>query len=109
MNIGKRLKNYRELTGMTQQEVAQRMHITRQCLANWEIDKREPGLEQLVELCKIYGIGLQELTEVKSQEDVKVTVRTEVGNDMVIHLPIEALVEIVIQDGQRRAIFRPDR
>lgn len=109
MNIGKKLKNYRELTGMTQQEVVQRMHITRQCLANWEIDKREPGLEQLVELCKIYGIGLQKLTGTKNQEDVKVTVRTEAGNDIVIHLTAEALVEIVIQDGRRRAIFRPDR
>lgn len=42
--------------GMTQEEVAKKMHISKQTIGNWENGKVIPRFAQLVMLCRIYGI-----------------------------------------------------
>ena len=61
MEIGKKLADYRRITGLTQQEVANTIHVSRQCLGNWETGYREPRIDDILTLCKLYGIGLNQL------------------------------------------------
>lgn len=61
MDIGKKLAEYRRAAGLTQQEAADRIHVSRQCLGNWETGKREPRIGDVVQLCQVYGIGLDQL------------------------------------------------
>ena len=44
--------------GMTQEEVAKRMHISKQTICNWEKGKAEPSITQARELSEMYGLGL---------------------------------------------------
>ena len=39
MNIGEKLKLRRKKAGFTQEQVAEKMNITRQTLSNWEVGK----------------------------------------------------------------------
>ncbi|KGH56599.1 XRE family transcriptional regulator [Oenococcus oeni S25] len=50
----------REL-GMTQDQVAELLHVSRQALSNWEKGKNYPDLDTLVELSKIYDLSLDVL------------------------------------------------
>ncbi|MBU9747218.1 helix-turn-helix transcriptional regulator [Lachnospiraceae bacterium ASD3451] len=59
--IGKRLAEYRRAAGMTQQEAANQIHVSRQCLGNWETGHREPRIGDVVLLCRLYGIELDKL------------------------------------------------
>lgn len=43
--------------GMTQEDVAREMHISKQTIVNWEKGKVLPRFAQLEMLCKIYGIS----------------------------------------------------
>lgn len=43
--------------GMTQEDVAREMHISKQTIVNWEKGKILPRFAQLEMLCKIYGIS----------------------------------------------------
>ncbi|MBU9728480.1 helix-turn-helix transcriptional regulator [Diplocloster modestus] len=61
MNIGKKLAEYRHAAGLTQREAADQIHVSRQCLGNWETGRREPRIGDVVQLCRVYGIGLDQL------------------------------------------------
>lgn len=61
MDIGNKLKQQRLKLGYTQQEAAEKMHVTRQTISNWENEKSYPDLQSVVRLSDIYEISLDEL------------------------------------------------
>lgn len=56
--IGKQLKALRKSQRMTQQDVADKVGITRATLSNYEIDRRTPDLKTLRKLADCFGVGL---------------------------------------------------
>ena len=56
--IGKKLKQLRKQRGMTQEDVAERVNITRSTISNYEIGRRTPNLKDLSELAAVFGVGL---------------------------------------------------
>ncbi|MDE7213213.1 MAG: helix-turn-helix domain-containing protein, partial [Anaeroplasmataceae bacterium] len=61
MNVGEKLKAARVRQGLTQDELAEKLHITRQTISNWENSKSYPDILQIVELSNLYGLSLDEL------------------------------------------------
>ena len=55
------LKKYRELRGMTQQEIASQLGISQQAYGQYERATREPRLDTLRSMSKILGVSLDEL------------------------------------------------
>ena len=39
--IAKRIKHYREIAKMTQQELADKLGVERKCISNWEVGYRD--------------------------------------------------------------------
>lgn len=58
MTIGERLQNRRKELGYTQQEIADRLHVSRQTISNWEVGKNYPDLQSIVDISDIYNISL---------------------------------------------------
>jgi len=56
--IGKKLKQLRKSKGMTQEQVAERVDITRSTISNYEIGRRTPHLKDLSALADVFGVGL---------------------------------------------------
>lgn len=61
MNIGEKLKLRRKKAGFTQEQVAEKMNITRQTLSNWEVGKNYPDIDAIITLSQIYNLSLDEL------------------------------------------------
>ncbi|MBS4195004.1 helix-turn-helix domain-containing protein [Lederbergia citri] len=61
MHIGEKLKLRRKKAGYTQEQVAEKMNITRQTLSNWEVGKYYPDIDSIIELSRIYQLSLDEL------------------------------------------------
>ena len=61
MEIGKQIQQRRPAVGLSQEELADRLYITRQTLSNWETGKTYPDLQILVEISEQYGISLDAL------------------------------------------------
>jgi transcriptional regulator with XRE-family HTH domain len=68
MNLGQQLKDARIKANLTQREVSEAFHVTRQTISNWENERSTPDLESLVQLSKLYKIDLNELLAVTSTE-----------------------------------------
>lgn len=61
--FGTNLKNLRKLNKMSQIEFAQKMETTQQRVSEWECDKVEPSMYNIIKILKIFGITFEELTD----------------------------------------------
>ncbi|WP_409298786.1 phosphotransferase [Peribacillus sp. SCS-26] len=61
MKIGENLKFRRKKAGFTQEQVAEKMNITRQTLSHWEVGKYSPDIDSIIKLSRIYHLSLDEL------------------------------------------------
>lgn len=70
--IGTKIQEYRKTRGLSQEEFAAGVGVTRQAVSKWETDKAYPDLDKLVTICDILQIGIMELIseggESKSEE-----------------------------------------
>ena len=62
-NIGNNIKQVRVNKKMTQQDVADQLYVTRQCISRWEIGKTIPDIESLEKLAKVYDITIGEILD----------------------------------------------
>lgn len=59
--IGKNIKKYRMEKGMTQDQLAEKLNVTRQAVSNWETGKTRPNLETLAAIGEHFGISVEDL------------------------------------------------
>lgn len=58
--FGKRLQNLRKQNHLTQEQLADRLQVSRQLVSSWEQNKVAPKKEILEELSGLYGVRLEE-------------------------------------------------
>jgi len=61
MEIGKKLKEARIRSGITQEDVAEQIGISRQTVSNWENEKSYPDVISVIRLSDLYAVSLDEL------------------------------------------------
>lgn len=74
MSLGNSLFNARKKSGLSQEEVAEKLGVSRQTISKWELNETLPDLLQSKHLSKLYHVTLEELTDfdadVKQIEDM---------------------------------------
>lgn len=75
MSVGPKIKEYRNKAGMTQADLASRLHVTYQAVSRWENGDVEPSIDTLREICNIFNCDINELLEMptKPQEPKVIT------------------------------------
>ena len=61
MSLSENLQRLRKEKGLSQEDVAQKLFVSRQSVSKWENGNAEPGVENLMALAKLYGVTLDEL------------------------------------------------
>lgn len=61
MSFGDRLQALRRGTGMTQEEFAQQLNVSRQAVSKWESSRGYPEMEKIIYICNHYGVSMDEL------------------------------------------------
>ncbi len=86
MNIGSKIRQYRLAATMSQEELAERLFVSRQTLSNWENNKTTPDIRSMVYLSEVFGISLDELVsvDVSPAEDVPQTYIRQYRNQRCI-------------------------
>ena len=70
INFGSVIKEKRKAIGMTQAELAEKMRVIRNTVANWESEKVRPEFDTIPLLCDILGISVEELFGFHGKMDV---------------------------------------
>ena len=63
MELGKQLVHYRKKMNLSQEELAEKIYVTRQSISNWENDKTYPDIHSLLLLSHIFQVTLDTLVE----------------------------------------------
>ncbi|MBR2190023.1 MAG: helix-turn-helix domain-containing protein [Eubacterium sp.] len=61
MTLGEKLYHLRVSNNMTQEQLADRLHISRQSISKWESGQSRPDLQKLKDLAGMYGASLDDL------------------------------------------------
>jgi len=61
MTIGENLLNLRKEKHLSQEEVAEKLGVTRQTISKWETDMSTPDFDKIMPLCELYEITADEL------------------------------------------------
>lgn len=77
MKIGERLKEKRQAANLSQKELADILHVSRQTISSWEVGRTYPDLEILVHISEFYTVPLDELLKEDSTlvEDISQKVK----------------------------------
>ena len=75
---GKQIRHLRTQAGMTQEELAGELNVTRQALSNWERDINEPDLNTLQKICFLFGVHMDDFAkEVITKMETEVMTKME--------------------------------
>lgn len=61
MELGSQIKQHRKELGISQDELAARIFVSRQSVSNWETGKTYPDIQTLLLLAEAFGVSLDEL------------------------------------------------
>ena len=61
MSLGEKLLSLRKKKGLSQEEVADMLHVSRQTVSKWETDQSMPDFDKVVPICNLYEISTDEL------------------------------------------------
>ena len=94
MNVetANRLMQYRKKAGLSQEELADKLGVSRQAVSKWECAESSPDTDNLIALSKIYGVSLDELINNEPQdkketkEGFNFTAKDKDGSEVKVNL-----------------------
>ncbi len=75
MEIGKQIKRYRNENNFSQEELAEKVYVSRQTISNWENDKNYPDIKSLLLLSSVFEVSLDTLVK-GDLEDMREKIKT---------------------------------
>ena len=69
MNLGEKLFELRKAKNLTQDEVAEKLNVTRQTVSKWETNQSTPDFDKIVPISELFEIGVEELLTGKVKEE----------------------------------------
>lgn len=76
MEIGKQVKKYRTEMKLSQDELAEKIFVSRQTISNWENNKNYPDVKSLLLLSSLFNVSLDILIK-GDLEEMKKEIKTE--------------------------------
>ena len=70
MTLGQNILDARKKSGLSQEQLGEKVNVTRQTISNWELDETSPNPEQLRLLSKTLGVSVDELLDNDLQDVV---------------------------------------
>ncbi len=78
MELGKQIKKYRSEMNLSQDELAEKVFVSRQTVSNWENNKNYPDIKSLLLMSEVFGVSLDILVKGDIETMKKVINETEV-------------------------------
>lgn len=98
MKIGDKLKNARLDKKLTQEEVAEKLFVSRQSISNWENNKTYPDIGNVIALSDLYQISLDELLKGSDNFMKHLEESTDIveSNKKLIFIIVIALIAMIV-------------
>ena len=74
MKFSEKLKKLRQEHNLTQDDLAEKIYVTRTAISKWETDNGYPSIESLKMLAKLFNVTIDQLIsdeDIKNKEDLE--------------------------------------
>ena len=75
-NIGKTIKRIREDKNITQEQLAEKLNVTRQAISNWENNKTQPDIDTIIKISEVLEVSVEEIIYGQKKDNVTVINKT---------------------------------
>ena len=83
MNIGEKIYSLRKKNNLSQEELANKLNVSRQTVSKWELGESCPDFDKIVPICELFGISTEELLRNKKIEEKNIVDITNNKVDVV--------------------------
>lgn len=90
MEFHNKLYHLRKQIGLSQEELANRLHVSRQTISKWEVGESTPDMEKLIALSDLFEISLDELV----MDKTPVSAGEASGKSEIVHVVNEKLLTV---------------
>ena len=111
-NFANNLKKIRKDHGLSQEQLAEELGVSRQSISKWESSVAYPEMDKIITICKKYDINIDDLlhrdiTEVKREDDKTKKYNNYVNSffkfitdsiDMFIHLNLDSKLKCIFEN-----------
>lgn len=94
MELGNQIKHYRNEKGLSQEELAERVYVTRQTISNWENNKSYPDINSIVLLSEVFEISIDNLIK-GDVEQMKKEINSEEVKKLNFYATMMAILMLV--------------
>lgn len=91
IELANRLYEYRKQSGLSQEELAEKLGISRQSVSKWERAESCPDTDNLIELSKIYNVTMDEL--LNTSKDIVTSTKEEVVKEEVVEKNYRLIID----------------
>lgn len=100
MELGNHIKHYRNEKGLSQEELAERVYVTRQTISNWENNKNYPDINSIVLLSEVFEISIDnlikgDLEEMKKEINSKEVKKLNFYSWMAVIIFLIAIISLI--------------
>ncbi len=61
MSIGTRIQQLRINNGLTQEQLAEKLCVSRQSISKWEMEQSLPEIDKIILMSKLFSVGTNEI------------------------------------------------
>ena len=91
MSLGNKIFELRKKTGLSQEDLGEKIGVTRQTISNWELGETSPNPEQLKLLSKSLNVSIDDLLD----NDVQNLIVEKVSNTEKLSQTIMKILKII--------------
>ena len=106
MNVGARIKKYREKQNISQDELALKVFVSRQTISNWETNKSYPDIKSLTMLSSIFHVTLDDFIKGDMEEMKRIISKEKIEKFNIMSYIF--LVEMLILMFSAYPLFKID-
>lgn len=77
MNIADRIQHLRKVKGISQEELADKVGVSRQAVSKWESEQGQPEITNIIKLSEFYNVTTDYLLVGKVENNISNTVQKE--------------------------------
>ena len=68
MTLGERIQSYRKKNGLSQEQLAEALGVSRQAVSKWELNDAQPDLDKVRALARLFQVSTETLLGTESPE-----------------------------------------
>ena len=102
--VSESIKKLRKEKGMTQDELAEKLCVTRQAVSNWEMGKTQPDVDTLTKLAEVFDVSVEQIIYGKETKEKVVHISRDVQVGPKEGLSMGACLAMIISYAKWQSI-----